>query len=231
MLVAGVVASTTVQARGQDKEARRLTACREVLQDLMQGKEAIPRDLLDKAQCVAVIPNAKKFALGVGGRFGKGAVDCRQESGVGWGAPYMITLGGGSVGWQIGGQEADYVFLIMNRRGIEHLMRSQFTLGADVAVAAGPVGRSASASTDATMGAEILSYSRARGIFAGLSLEGALVKQDKDGNDSLYGHPVEPRRILLGPGYAMPPEARGFVQALAAASPRGPSRLPAAPAP
>ncbi len=220
VLVAGVVAFATTQARAENKEARRLQACQEVLKELLQGKEAIPRDLLDKAQCVAVIPDAKKFALGIGGRFGKGAVVCRRESGRSWGSPFMITMGGGSVGWQIGGQEADYVFLIMNERGIEHLMKSQFTLGADAAVAAGPVGRTGSAATDATMHAEILSYSRTRGIFAGLSLEGAVIKQDKDGNDGVYGHPIDPKRLLLGPGYPTPPEALGLVRLLDQASPR-----------
>ncbi len=207
-------------ARAQAKEARRLTACRDVLTELLAGKESIPRDLLDKAQCVAVVPDAKKFALGVGGRFGKGAVLCRQTGGSGWSSPFMITMGGGSVGWQIGGQEADYVFLIMNRRGAERLLRSQFTLGADAAIAAGPVGRSGSAATDATMRAEILSYSRTRGIFAGLSLEGAVIKQDKDGNENLYGHPVDPKQLLLGAGYPVPVDARGFVDALTTSSPR-----------
>src|SRR5512134_2559856 len=160
-------------AQAQVKEARRLEACREVLEELLSGKESIPRELLDKAECVAVVPSAKKFALGVGGRYGKGAVVCRGAKG--WGAPLMITIGGGSFGLQIGGQAADYVFLVMNPKGIDYLMRSKFTLGADAAVAAGPVGRTGSASTDASMRAEILSYSRTRGLFAGISLEGAVV--------------------------------------------------------
>ena len=204
----------------QEKESRRLDASREVLEELLSGEESIPRDLLDKAECVAVVPSAKKFALGVGGRYGKGAVSCRSKSGSAWGAPLMISIGGGSLGLQIGGQAADYVFLVMNPKGMEYLLRSQFTLGADAAVAAGPVGRTGSAGTDLRMHAEILSYSRTRGLFVGLSLEGAVVKQDKDGNENLYGERVDPKRVLEQGRYAVPPEAKGFVSVLENASPR-----------
>src|SRR5512134_1289362 len=121
-------------AQAQVKEARRLEACREVLEELLSGRESIPRELLDKAECVAVIPSAKKFALGLGGRYGKGAISCRMRDGASWGAPLMISVGGGSVGFQVGGQAADYVFLVMNPKGIDYLLRSQFTLGADAAV-------------------------------------------------------------------------------------------------
>jgi len=207
-------------ASAQAKESRRLDASREVLEELLSGEESIPRDLLDKAECVAVIPSAKKFAIGVGGRYGKGAVSCRSKSGSAWGAPLMISIGGGSLGLQIGGQAADYVFLVMNPKGMEYLLRSQFTLGADAAVAAGPVGRTGSAGTDLRMHAEILSYSRTRGLFVGLSLEGAVVKQDKDGNENLYGERVDPKRVLEQGHYAVPPEAKGFVSVLENASPR-----------
>ena len=211
--------AVALSAQAQVKEARRLEACREVLEELLSGKESIPRDLLDKAECVAVVPSAKKLALGVGGRYGKGAVACRTPDGRSWGAPLMITIGGGSLGLQIGGQAADYVFLIMNPKGMEYLLRSQFTLGADAAVAAGPVGRTGSAGTDLRMRAEILSYSRTRGLFAGLSLEGASVRQDKDGNANLYGQPIDPRRLLKDAAYAVPSAARGFLDALENASP------------
>ena len=217
-----VLAAADVQA--QSKERRRLEACHEVLQELLGGEERIPRDLLDKAECVAVVPSAKKFALGVGGRFGKGAIVCRRPDGRGWGAPLMITLGGGSVGLQIGGQAADYVFLVMNPKGIDYLLRSKFTLGADLAVAAGPVGRTGSAATDLRMHAEILSYSRTRGLFAGLSLEGAVVKQDGDGNVNLYGERVDPRRLLLEGSHAVPEPARPLVDLLSTSSPRHPVR-------
>jgi lipid-binding SYLF domain-containing protein len=223
-VLAAAVALATPQARAENKEARRLQTCQDVLKVLLHGPEGIPRDLLAKAQCVAVVPDAVKFAFIVGGSHGKGVVVCRHPSGRGWGSPYRITMGGGSIGWQIGGEEADYAFLVMNRRGVEHLIGSQFKLGVDAAVAAGPVGRTASAATDATMHAEILSYSRTHGVFAGLALDGAVVKQDASGNEALYGHPVDPRRALLGPGYPVPPEAHGLVGLLDEASPRGPAR-------
>jgi lipid-binding SYLF domain-containing protein len=198
-----------------------------VLEELLSGEESIPRDLLDKAECVAVIPSAKKFAIGIGGRYGKGAVACRTARGPSWNAPLMISIGGGSFGLQLGGQAADYVFLVMNPKGIDYLLRSQFTLGADAAVAAGPVGRTGSAATDLRMHAEILSYSRTRGLFAGLSLEGASVRQDKDGNENLYGERVDPRRLLRDGAYPAPPQAHGFLSALANASPRSSREGPA----
>ena len=205
----------------QVKEERRLEACQAVLEELLGGEERIPRDLLDKAECVAVVPSAKKFALGFGGRWGKGAVVCRARGGSEpWGPPLMISLGGGSFGLQIGGQAADYVFLVMNPKGIDYLMRSQFTLGGDAAVAAGPVGRTGSAGTDLRMRAEILSYSRTRGLFAGLSLEGSVVKQDEDGNENVYGERVDPKRLLLEGAYPVPAAARGLVELLATSSPR-----------
>jgi lipid-binding SYLF domain-containing protein len=215
-------------AFAQAREARRLDACREVLLELLMGKESIPRDLVDRAECVAVVPSAKKFALGVGGRYGRGAITCRAPAGEAasplksqaWSAPLMISIGGGSLGLQIGGQAADYVFLVMNPKGIDYLLRSQFTLGADAAIAAGPVGRTGSADTDLRLRAEILSYSRTRGLFVGVSLEGAVVKQDKDGNENLYGGRVDPKRLLQDGAYPVPVAARGFVDLLAAHSPR-----------
>jgi lipid-binding SYLF domain-containing protein len=220
--VLALVASlaTIGRAGAQAKESRRLDACRVVLEELLSGKESIPRELLDKAECVAVVPSAKKFALGLGGRYGKGAVACRSGGPETWSAPLMISIGGGSFGLQIGGQAADYVFLVMNPKGIDYLLRSQFTLGADAAVAAGPLGRTGSAGTDLRMHAEILSYSRTRGLFAGLSLEGAVVKQDKDGNENLYGEPVDAKRLLQEGRYAVPSSARGMLSVLENASPR-----------
>jgi lipid-binding SYLF domain-containing protein len=209
-----------VPALAQTREKQRLGACEEVLTELLSGKEGIPRDLLDKAECVAVVPSAKKFALGLGGRYGKGAVVCRNARG--WGAPLMISIGGGSFGLQIGGQAADYVFLIMNPKGIDYLIRSKFTLGADAAVAAGPVGRTGSAGTDLRMHAEILSYSRTRGVFAGLSLEGSVVKQDEDANEHVYGEPVDPRKLLVDGAYPAPAWAGGLADVLRGASPGRP---------
>jgi lipid-binding SYLF domain-containing protein len=219
--LAAVALLVPALASAQVKEKKRLEACREVLEELLGGEERIPRDLLDKAECVAVIPSAKKFALGFGGRWGKGAVVCRGRGGRGpWGAPLLISLGGGSFGLQIGGQEADYVFLVMNPKGIDYLMRSQFSLGGDAAVAAGPVGRTGSAATDIRMRAEILSYSHTRGLFAGLSLEGSVVKQDRDGNENVYGTRVDPKKLLVEGSYPIPPSARGLVDLLETSSPR-----------
>lgn len=219
-LVTLALCAVDLRAEGPSKEKRRLEACHEVLQELLGGEERIPRDLLDRAACVAVIPSVKKFALGVGGRYGKGAVVCRRNDGRGWGAPLMILLGGGSFGLQIGGQAADYVLLVMNQKGIDYLLRSKFTLGADAAVAAGPVGRTGEAATDVLMHAEILSYSRTRGLFAGLSLEGAVVKQDGDANADVYGERVDPKRLLLQDGYAPPGAAQPLIDLLSTSSPR-----------
>jgi lipid-binding SYLF domain-containing protein len=220
MLVVAAVAAAPVLAL--TKEEKRLQSCREVLEELLAGEESIPRDLLDQAECVAVIPSVKKFALGLGGRWGKGAVVCRTTDD--WGPPLMISLGGGSLGLQIGGQAADHVFLVMNPKGIDYLIRSEFTLGADAAVAAGPVGRTGEAATDLRMRAEILSYSRTRGVFAGISLEGAVVKQDKDANEKIYGERVDSKKLLLQAAYRVPEHARGLVDLLRGVSPR--KRLP-----
>jgi lipid-binding SYLF domain-containing protein len=220
VLVVAAVAAAPVLAL--TKEEKRLQSCREVLEELLAGEESIPRDLLDQAECVAVIPSVKKFALGLGGRWGKGAVVCRTTDD--WGPPLMISLGGGSLGLQIGGQAADHVFLVMNPKGIDYLIRSEFTLGADAAVAAGPVGRTGEAATDLRMRAEILSYSRTRGVFAGISLEGAVVKQDKDANEKIYGERVDSKKLLLQAAYRVPEHARGLVDLLRGVSPR--KRLP-----
>ena len=216
-LLAALALVLPAAATAQIREKHRLAACEEVMSELLAGKESIPRDLLDKAECVAVVPSAKKFALGFGGRYGKGAVVCRSPNG--WGPPLMMTIGGGSFGLQIGGQAADYVFLIMNPKGIDYLMRSKFTLGADAAIAAGPVGRTGSADTDLRMKAEILSYSRTRGLFVGISLEGAVVRQDEDANEHVYGERVDARRLLVDAAYDVPIYARGLTDVLRGASP------------
>jgi lipid-binding SYLF domain-containing protein len=220
LLATAAALATAVPSQAQVKERKRLAACREVMEELLGGKESIPRDLLDKAECVAVVPSSKKLALGWGGRFGKGAAMCRRPDGRGWGAPLMISLGGGSWGAQIGVQSADYVFLVMNEKGIRSLLGSKFTLGADAAVAAGPLGRTGSAATDARLNAEILSYSRTRGLFAGISLEGAVVKQDKDANENVYGERIAARAILLGEDVEVPIAGEGLLELLETSSPR-----------
>lgn len=174
-----------------------------LLDEIMAAPEkSIPRDLLAKAHCVALIPGVKKAAFVVGGRFGKGVIQCRH--GEGWTGPSTVRLEGGSFGFQIGGSSTDVVLLVMNRRGREKLLESKFTLGADAAVAGGPVGRSAQAQTDAQMQAKILSYSRSRGVFAGVSLEGATLRPDHDANERIYGTKVTPEAILNGE--TAPPE-------------------------
>lgn len=207
------------------KEEKRLDACREVIEDLAGIKEGIPLDLIEKAACVAVIPGVKKAAIGIGGRFGFGAASCRATGGHrSWAPPLMLELKGGSFGLQIGGQETDVVLLFMNLKGIDYLLRNKFTLGADASIAAGPVGRSAGAATDVQMRAEILSYSRSRGLFAGISLEGASLKQDERANGVLYGGKVSPRELLLKPVVGTPPAGKGFIAALERLAPREPDK-------
>lgn len=198
-----------------DKESERLGESREVLVEMAGMKEGAPRDILAKAKCVIVIPGVKKAAIGIGGRFGYGAAVCRTGNGEGpWGAPLMMSLKGGSVGFQIGGQSSDFVLLVMNQKGVDNLLKSKFTLGADASIAAGPVGRNAEAATDLRMRAEILSYSRSRGVFAGVSLEGASLRSDTRANEAIYGRSVDPRTTLLKSGRRIPSEAQGLVDAI-----------------
>ncbi len=204
------------------KEVDRLKECASVLDEIMAAPDdAIPKDLLERAECVVVVPGLKKAAFGVGGRFGRGAVSCRGgEKGAGpWGPPSMLTVGGGSFGFQLGGQSSDVVLLVMNRKGIDHLLKDKFTLGGDASAAAGPKGRSAAASTDAMMRAEMLTYARTRGLFAGVSLDGAVVKPDNDANQRLYGKAVEAKDLLLKGG-SIPAAARPFTQSLTKHAPR-----------
>jgi len=204
-----------------EKEIERLDNCRAVLDELANGSEGIPRDLLDKSRCVIVIPGVKKAALGVGGRLGWGAAACRTDGGGGpWGSPLMVSLKGGSFGFQIGGESSDFVLLVMDPKGIDHLLSNKFTLGADVSVAAGPVGRNAEAATDVSLHAEILSYSRSRGIFAGVSLEGASLALDKKGNYEVYHDRVTPRDLATRAGLDVPTAGRRLTEALQKLSPR-----------
>jgi lipid-binding SYLF domain-containing protein len=210
-------------SRGKEpdsKEKRRLTACEEVLTEVLGMPESIPRDLLDKAECVIVIPSVKKAAFGFGARWGKGAALCRRRAPQdGWSAPLMMSLGGGSFGLQIGGQATDFVLLVMNEKGMGSLLKSKFTLGADASVAAGPKGRTTAAATDAQMRAEILTYSRSRGVFAGVAIEGAVLKRDDDANKDVYGEPVGAQALLFEGRYAVPESARRLVEALGNYSP------------
>ena len=186
-------------AARKNKAVERCDNAARVLDEIMGAKDsAIPQDLLGKAQCVAVIPGVKKAGLGFGGKYGKGVLNCRGKDNKGWTGPSTVRIEGGSFGLQIGGSSTDVVLLVMNERGAEKLIQSKFTLGADAAVAGGPVGRTATAQTDAQMHAEILSYSRSRGVFAGVSLEGATLRPDHDANLRIYSKEVEPKQILRG---------------------------------
>jgi len=177
----------------------RLASSAEVFQEIMATPDkGIPQDLLAKAQCVIVVPGLKKGAFVVGGEFGRGFAECRKDSGFGWGAPGAVRVEGGSVGFQIGGSSTDVVMLVMNKRGMEKLLGDKFTLGADASVAAGPVGRTADASTDVRMDAEILAWSRAKGLFAGIALKGATLRNDADVNAELYGRKIDNKEVLGG---------------------------------
>jgi len=180
-----------------DDVTKRIRESSTVLHEILDAKDkGIPEDLLEKAQCVGVVPNLKRAGFIVGAKYGKGVVVCREANGRGWSAPSTVRIEGGSVGFQIGAGETDVVFIVMNRRGMDKLLEDKFTIGADASAMAGPIGRSAEARTDAMMHAEILSYSRSRGIFAGISLEGATLRPDKDDNRALYGRDVTQREIL-----------------------------------
>ena len=176
----------------------RLSDAADMMTDIMSAPDkGIPQDLLDKAQCIVIVPGVKKGAFIFGGKYGKGFMLCRKENGVGWSAPAAIRVEGGSFGFQIGVSETDVVMLVMNESGAKKLLESKFTLGADAAVAAGPVGRTSSAETDAQMHAEILTWSRSRGVFAGLSLQGATLRPDDDWNKEMYGKAMSNREIVL----------------------------------
>jgi len=199
--------------------AERLTEAATVFGEVMRaGDKGIPQDLVDKAQCAVIVPGLKKGAFIVGGQFGKGFITCRGANDRGWSAPAAIKVEGGSFGFQIGGSETDVVMLVMNQRGADRLMQSQFTLGGEGEIAAGPVGRSASAQTDAKFTAEMLSWSRARGVFAGIALKGATLRADKGENEVLYGRDLDTREVVTGK--VMPTkEGRQLIAALTAESP------------
>ena len=207
-------------AQLEDKVADRLWESARVMDELVSGKDAeIPKDLLKGAECVAVIPAVKKGAFGFGGQYGRGAVSCRKDEGKGpFGSPSMISIGGGSFGLQIGGQSVDLVMLFMTPNSMRSLLKDKVTLGGDVAVAAGPIGRNVSAETNATMQAEILSYAKSRGLFAGISLKGSSLRPDDDANESLYGRKVEAKELLIDGMVSVPQNAAKFIQALTKAS-------------
>jgi lipid-binding SYLF domain-containing protein len=206
----------------QKREQDRLQNADLVMQEILKVPDNIPRDLLDRARCVIVMPSVLKAAFVIGGSYGRGAMVCRTGKNFSgpWGAPAMYALEGGSVGFQIGGEATDFVFLVMNNRGADSLLHSEVRLGADASAAAGPVGRSASADTDAYMRSEILSYSRARGAFAGISLEGSTLRPDSGANRALYGRSISAAEIIEGSEVQAPSNARDLTAVLQKASPQ-----------
>jgi lipid-binding SYLF domain-containing protein len=200
LAIATVVATTVAFSpllAADDELAKRLNDAAVVLSEVMDAPDkGIPVDLLAKAHCIVIAPDVKTAAFGVGGKYGKGYLSCRNKSGVGWSAPGSVRIEGGSVGFQIGGSSTDLIMLVMSERGADKLLSSKFTLGAEGSVAAGPVGRTATAQTDAQLHADILSWSRSQGLFAGVALEGATLRQDLDDNATLYGKKLENRDIV-----------------------------------
>jgi len=219
-LVAGAV-----YARKLNKEQKRLEDCGVVMQEVLNVPEDIPHELLEKAECVIVIPSVKKLAFGIGADYGRGAMVCRtgEHFRGAWGAPAMYALEGGSVGFQIGGEATDLILLVMNDRGMDSILSSKVKLGADASIAGGPKGRDASADTDAWMRAEILSYSRSRGAFAGVSLEGSTIRPDDDASADVYGRPMKASEIVRGEHTGVPGTGRRLVNALQKSAPRNES--------
>jgi lipid-binding SYLF domain-containing protein len=214
-------AAGAVYAAKLNKEQRRLEECGVVMQEVLHVPEDIPQDLLNKAECVIVIPSVKKLAFGVGAEYGRGAMVCRtgEHFRGPWGAPAMYALEGASIGFQIGGEGTDLILLIMNGRGMDSILSSKVKLGGDASVAAGPKGRDASADTDAWMRAEILSYSRSQGIFAGVSLEGSTIRPDDDASADVYGRPMKASEIVRGEHTGVPETGRHLVNVLEKHSP------------
>src|ERR1700686_2097802 len=204
-LIAGSTLLPFTVSAASDAPKRLQVAAQAFREGMGIPDKAIPQDLLEKAECIVIIPDLKKGAFIVGGKYGRGFVSCRKKDGVGWSAPGSVRIEGGSVGFQIGGSEMDVFMLVMNDRGMDRLLSDKFTLGADAPVAAGPVGRVAQAETDARMTAEILAWSRARGLFAGVALNGATMREDDDWNQELYGKLLKNREII--DGSVAPPKA------------------------
>jgi len=215
-LIAGAV-----YARKVNKEQERLEDCGLVMQEVLNVPDNIPHELLEKAECVIVIPSVRKLAFGVGASYGRGAMVCRtgEKFRGPWGAPAMYALEGGSLGFQIGGEATDLILLVMNDRGMESILSSKVKLGADASVAAGPKGRDASADTDAWMRAEILSYSRSRGLFAGISLEGSTLRPDDEASEQVYGHAIKAKDIVRGAHTGVPSTGRHLVNVLQKSAP------------
>jgi SH3 domain-containing YSC84-like protein 1 len=214
-----------VYAASLNKEQKRLEECGVVMQEVLNVPDDIPKDLLEKAECVIVIPLVRKLAFGVGASYGRGAMVCRKGAKFNgaWGAPAMYALEGGSIGFQIGGEATDLILLVMNDRGMESILSSKVKLGADASIAGGPKGRDASADTDAWMRAEILSYSRSRGVFAGVSLEGSTLRPDDEASEQVYGRAIKAKDIVRSEKMSVPATGRHLVNILQKSAPRNES--------
>ena len=224
-LVLAVALLWTPAFSASEKEQDRLREAGDVMKEILNIPDNIPTDLLDRAECVIVMPSVKKFAIGVGGSYGRGAMTCRtgQHFTGRWSAPAMYALEGGNIGFQLGGEATDFVLLVMNPKGAESLMKSKVKLGGDASAAAGPKGRAAAADTDAFMRAEILTYSRSRGLFAGISLEGSTLRQDGRANEKLYGRKLTAKEIVRGSKVGVPSSGHELVALLDQHSPRNKS--------
>src|SRR4029077_1233469 len=212
-------------AADQTREQKRLEACGQVFKEILDIPDGIPKELLNKAECVIVIPSVLKFAIGVGGDFGRGAITCRTgEHFTGsWSAPALFALEGGNIGFQLGGTATDFFLLVMNPKGAKSILGSKVKLGADASAAAGPKGRTAAADTDIVMRAEVLSYSRARGLFAGISLEGSTLRSDGSANRKMYGHDLSAKEIVRQGKVGVPASARELISLLNKTSPKNQS--------
>jgi lipid-binding SYLF domain-containing protein len=215
VLAAGLLVATPTSAAEPDGEQKRLAESAEVLTELMKTPDdAIPEYILERAEAIVVIPQLVKGGFVVGAQHGKGVMSVRNRADNTWSTPGFVTLTGGSFGWQIGLQSVDLVLVVTNPKGVQELLDTEFTLGANASVAAGPVGRNAEASTDASLTAGILAYSRAKGLFAGLTLEGSSLRDDKDANEDFYGKRISNEQVVRGLGPATQPDARAFVETL-----------------
>jgi SH3 domain-containing YSC84-like protein 1 len=219
------LAVVSILAPAQEHEKDRLKHAGEVIQEILNIPDDLPKSVLDKSECVIVIPSVKKFALGVGGNYGRGAMTCRGGANFtgSWGPPAMVALEGANIGFQLGGQATDFVLLVVNPKGIDSILKSKVKLGADAAAAAGPKGRDAQAATDVLMHAEILTYSRSRGLFAGVSLDGSTLRPDNSASEKVYGHKITAREIVLQHKVGTPAAGQLLVSTLQKASPRNQS--------
>jgi lipid-binding SYLF domain-containing protein len=219
VLTVSIQNSAAQGSKGEERERAQKAAL--AFQEIMSAPDqGIPQELLDRAHCVAVFPSVKKGGFIVGGQYGKGLISCRRAQGS-WGAPAYFTIGGGSFGLQIGGQAVDLVLLVMNKSGVDGLLKDKFEIGAGAAVSAGPVGRNTHVSTDVLLKSQIVSYSRSRGLFAGLELKGAVISQDKGANKDIYGQEISAREIIVDGKARTPSTIRVFPAALRKFSPRG----------